>query len=206
MKQNLRLAFLLLTLSVFVAGCKKDNPYNNTHAVPTSGYYFQGTFGGTFNQITTGAGGASSSGYAGNAGQDYNYNGGGAFINYSNLSNPITLASVNIQHYYYNTNPSTYTLDSLFLVSASVPFTTAGNNPANGVYVTWMDANGHNWASNNAPGTQSGSKFTITASSAIDPTTYMATVTGTFNCILYDSVGNSLIVTGGAFKSYALLE
>ena len=211
MNQNLRFTLVLFALLAFVAGCKKDDNSNNNnsntnHSVPTSGYYFQGTFGGTFAQITTGAGGASSSGVAGNAQQDYIYNGGGAYINYAKLSNPITLASVNIYHYYFNAYPAAATFDSLFAVSASVPFTTAGNNPTNGVYITWMDANGHNWASNNAPGTQTGSKFTITSVSAIDYSTDLITFTGTFNCILYDSLGNSKTVTGGAFKSYSLLQ
>jgi hypothetical protein len=74
---------------------------------------------------------------------------------------------------------------------------------ASGITIGWTDKAGVDWESNNAPGTQTGSNFTITkvenTTGASYNGTYYITVTATFNCTLYDGNGNSRTVTNGTF-------
>ncbi len=70
-----------------------------------------------------------------------------------------------------------------------------------GIVLQWGDDLSNIWSTDNAPGTQTGSSFTITNvqdGPAING--YNVDVTGTFNCTLYNSAGVAKTVTGGQFK------
>ena len=71
----------------------------------------------------------------------------------------------------------------------------------NGVSVGWSDESGKFWSSDNLPGTQSGSTFTITnvVDDAADFPNYGVKVTIEFSCKIYDDAGISKTITNGKF-------
>ncbi len=92
---------------------------------------------------------------------------------------------------------SNVTFRAFFSVAPSYPF---GFDPNDGVTVYWTDDTGVEWTTKNAPGTQAGSNFAITAV-ADEPgqPDYTVRVSGSFNCTLYNASGASKTLTGGTF-------
>jgi len=75
-----------------------------------------------------------------------------------------------------------------------------GVNGIDGAVVAYIDGAGTEWRSDNAPATQSGSTFVITKKEAGTDGTTVWIATGTFNCKVYDSSGNSKTITAGSFR------
>jgi|SRR5665213_1236598 len=69
----------------------------------------------------------------------------------------------------------------------------------NGIDISWYDANGKSWSTSSGSADQTGSNFKI-VSVMDDPDAagrYYVKVQSSFNCILYDGTGNSMLLTGG---------
>jgi hypothetical protein len=198
----------LAILFVF-ASCKKSNSTsnnnnnsgnNNNNDTTAYTYYYQATIDGTVyketvtnsNNVIAGSsldGGGPSASFSADIAPEAdsippNETGfavtKGVYVDYTDVTDSAFKAFF---------NPGTYPFASSF--------------GASGITISWSDHSGVDWESNNTPGTQTGSNFTITkvenTSGTLSNGTYYVTVTATFNCILYDGNGNSKTVTNGTF-------
>ena len=98
----------------------------------------------------------------------------------------------------YNYSSATFTDFKNFFAPGSFSYAAPGS--LNGITIEWKDPNNKIWKSNNAPGTQTGSNFTINSSEEfIFIGVTMVKVDAVFNCTLYDDAGNSIVVTNGKY-------
>jgi hypothetical protein len=84
-----------------------------------------------------------------------------------------------------------------FFAPGTYPLVTSGSD---GITLSWTDGSGTLWTTDNPPGTQTGSLFTIISTEELPVVTdYYIKVTATFNCTLYDLNGNSITVSDGTY-------
>jgi hypothetical protein len=100
-----------------------------------------------------------------------------------------------------STAPSAQFAD--FFKTGSYPYSGPGVDPVNGIVISYFDNSNNEWRTDNAPGTQTGSTFVITA---VQDATILGTarekVTATFNCKVYNSSGQSKTITNGKTVTY----
>lgn len=100
-------------------------------------------------------------------------------------------------------NQSNITVAGLTKFFAQGSYTFSPPNSADGIYIGWVN-NGdpsYSWGTYDFPGTQSGSNFTITSVETYTDTQGrpIAKVKASFNCILYNKLGQSKVLTNGKF-------
>jgi hypothetical protein len=197
----------VLAILFIFASCKKSNSIannnnggGNNNDTTAYTYYYEATIDGTVYKETC------------TATNDYipgsSLDGGGPSASFSaDIAPDADTIPINetafgitkgIYSDYYDVTDSSF---EAFFSPGSYPF--ASSFGGSGITIGWTDKSGVDWESNNAPGTQSGSNFTITkvetTTGIVYNGTYYVTVTATFNCILYDGNGNSKTVTNGTF-------
>jgi hypothetical protein len=90
-----------------------------------------------------------------------------------------------------------------FFKPGTYPYSPTGKYPMNGIKIVYFDSQGNDWSSDYAPGTQTGSNFTITASSdATQLFDKTMKVSATFNCKVYNQQGQSKTITNGKMTLY----
>lgn len=88
--------------------------------------------------------------------------------------------------------------DAEFLALFSTGASSYSINGANGIVITFWDGT-TNWGSDLGTGVQTGSLFNILDRQAVTSTDYTVKVFATFNCKLYDGLGNVKTLTNGSF-------
>jgi hypothetical protein len=200
-----RSLFVILAIVLVFTSCKKSNSSStnsNSNNNSTTGYtyYYQATIDGTvYKQTVTNTnnyiagssldGGGPSAAFTADIGPDAD-------------SIPLNETAFGItKGVYLDYTDVTDSSFKAFFNPGVYPF--AASFGASGITIGWTDKAGVDWESNNTPGTQTSSNFTITnvvnTAGTVYNGTYYITVTATFNCILYDGNGNSRTVTNGTF-------
>ena len=83
----------------------------------------------------------------------------------------------------------------------------SSNLGINGAIIAYTDANGKIWSSDRKFGTQpSGVSFAITAHQAVDEALFGGETRGTFNCTVFDGLGNALELRNGRFFARTILK
>jgi hypothetical protein len=86
----------------------------------------------------------------------------------------------------------------------------SGKILTSGIQLSWFDSTGKAWKSYLGTGDQSGSYFKIIKAESIPNTntpgySNYEIVTAEFSCMLYDSLGNSIQLTNGRFRLWAIV-
>ncbi|MCF8258442.1 MAG: hypothetical protein K9J06_12875, partial [Flavobacteriales bacterium] len=85
--------------------------------------------------------------------------------------------------------------------------TDSTNVGVDGVVIAYTDEHGKAWSSDLLFGQQpSNSSFTIASHTAVDDLLYGARTRGTFSCVVFDGLGDSLELRGGKFHARTIFK
>ena len=121
--------------------------------------------------------------------------------NYEN--NILTIETVK---YYYDSVPPSYNEAFQLFSEGNYPYggwsDVATDLGVDGIIITYTDADGLVWTTDKRAGEQeSWSTFTISDHAAVTEQPFCAETQGTFDCRVFDGLGNSLDLRNGSFKA-----
>ena len=207
---KLLLSLLIVGSTLLMPSCKKKNepapaPAPTTPAPPTGGptitssFYFQAKIDGTWVTLQEGgyvgsgagsAGGTVSTGVQEEQGvviSDILNSTGASFFILKTFATwptgPEVESMFSIKSYSYGKTPNATNVDGI-----------------DGVGITYTDANGVDWRSDEGVGTQTGSTFSITEHIVNTDGFSHKISKATFSCKLYDSSGNVKTLTNGVLR------
>jgi hypothetical protein len=183
-----------------MGGCKKEEtpPANNTNNNPgpsPSSWYIKFNDGATVIELKHGAGGLSSwpiGAWSGNY-----YLEGTSLMDSNFVKDDYFMIGFGKD---FGFTPTTAQIDSMYLPGTYTDFGVLGSVGQTLIQVNYTDAAGNSWESGDGTN-QTGSKVTITSRKALSDPNARWEVTGTFNCILYDTAGVQKTITNGMFVS-----
>ncbi len=170
----------------------------------TSTFYFHATIDGK--EVLIQDGKFVGSGISSSAGI---VEGGYVAVESTILINPVEQknhAGFGIIKYFPNNSVSSKDKEAMFTERAYVfgKKTNSYHTGFDGAYVHYLDENGVNWRSDYGSGDQRGSSFEITEHKAVQDFNAKYYTTAKFDCVLYDSSGNSIKLENGVCKSRTL--
>lgn len=177
-------------------GCSFTVLVDGTGGTPTADYYFDVTIDGErIIKYADGVPGGYGLGYGTSGFDDVEYS---TII--SPIENPIPPGMPYIdvgKGLFLGSFSATEQAFKNFFPVGSFPY--SAPNSMEGIHIVWVDKNEKIWETNNNPGTQTGSDFSITSVEDYHNIfgAYVVKFSATFNCKLYDDAGNSITLTNG---------
>jgi hypothetical protein len=192
------------TFSMPNNGCSFPITVTSPPPPPTSAnYFYSGNFGGTnYSQTVTSSNGYQMAYTNNSLGDSYTFE---TSIMPASQPFPANFTVFNLSKgVFTNFSASTQATFKAYFAPGNYSYaqkSTVTLQDGDGVVIQWGNNLTDIWSTDNAPGTQTGSSFTITnVQDGPALNGYNVDVTGTFNCTLYNSTGVAKTVTGGQFK------